>query len=202
MTIDEAFGGLEHGSIGFDEFARETMSYWESVAAMLRARWIMPAGVEAADLRQELLLGAWLAWRAYDPTRGVPLRTHATWNALAGAKRWLNGQRNAKRRSCHAQSRVEVRKVDVAPDEFSDSRGVAARVVDADFDATVDLIGRVRAARGYAGVMLREVAHAGGDVRAAAAVMVEHGTLDAFGVRSAREAAELIERAAARVFVN
>lgn len=188
--LEDAFDALQvEGVEAFDEFARSTDGYWSVLARTLHERWVMPAGVEASDIKQELLLSAWQAAIDYDPSRGVPMRTHVVWRAVHEARRWIHRQRNAKRRSCRAPSRCEYR----APEGAEEM----VFVVD-DLEGAIDAKRRIERQGGYARALLLATARAGGNVALAAAqVFAQHPTI---GCRNERDACVMIERAALVTF--
>lgn len=190
VRLEDAFDALQvEGIDAFDQFARRTDGYWSVLARTLHERWVMPAGVEPADIKQELLLHAWQAALNYDPSRGVPMRTHVVWRAVHDARRWIHQQRNAKRRSCRAPSRCEYR---LPEDGFE----AEARVDD--MVQVIDSKRRIEQQGGYARALLLATARAGGNVALAASrVFAEHPTL---GCATERDACALIERAALVTF--
>jgi DNA-directed RNA polymerase specialized sigma24 family protein len=85
------------GKITFNEFARETMPQWRSLAHYLLRRWRAPVWVEPEDVVQDLLEGAWRRLWDYDEARGVGIAGYLIYNATDYAKKKLHKTRNAKR---------------------------------------------------------------------------------------------------------
>jgi DNA-directed RNA polymerase specialized sigma24 family protein len=99
---------LRAGKINFNDFVRKTSSEWERLAAKLFRAYPSPDGVEVDDIFQEMVLHAWRAAVDWDSERGSDLTRYVTWTAYAYARRWLNGQRNAYRRSDHSPGRFPL----------------------------------------------------------------------------------------------
>ena len=59
---------LARGEISFDQFARETAPYW---SARANSRQYRGAGYDPDDVRQEMLIEAWKAYKTFDPERGA-----------------------------------------------------------------------------------------------------------------------------------
>jgi len=91
----DIWDAVTSGEADFSCFVRETMRDWERLAESLFARWAMPAGVEAIDIRQEMLTAAWKSAKKYAPDRGVTARRFLVWSAMAHAKRGMRMQRQA-----------------------------------------------------------------------------------------------------------
>lgn len=99
---------LHAGKISFDAFARATLREWERLASKLFRSYRLPSGVEQADIVQEMQLHAWQAVGEWDPTKGTTLTQFVTWTAYTRARRWVNVQRNAYRRSDHVPGRYPI----------------------------------------------------------------------------------------------
>lgn len=72
-TLRASLAALREGRIDFAQFVALTGATWERAAGYFLRRWPGQAAVCEEDLRQEILLAAWQAVRAWDPERGVPL---------------------------------------------------------------------------------------------------------------------------------
>ena len=83
------------GELSFPAFVRETLPYWRCAAADLIGRWDHPAGVDAEDLVQEMLLAAWQSIACADPNKG-DVRSWVIFGAVKAARRWFHRQRGAK----------------------------------------------------------------------------------------------------------
>jgi hypothetical protein len=100
---------LHGGRITFQKFERDTRRDWDKIAGKLYRKWSLPVGVGEEDVRQELLLGAWMGVfhpkSGWDPSRGVRIEVHVVWNACSWTKKWIHRQRQARRRDERAPSR-------------------------------------------------------------------------------------------------
>lgn len=111
--MDELLLALRCGRISFDLFERRTRPVWTALAENLLRRWRGPVAVSVDDMRQELMLGAWIFVAHWDPKRlgpdgqPVAIGRFVTFNACDKAKKWLHQQRNAYRRDDKSPSRVE-----------------------------------------------------------------------------------------------
>lgn len=85
------------GRLTFDQFARQTSTRWRYLADQLLRHWSAPAAVDADDLCQELLIGAWAVLPRWQPARGASIDRFVIFNAMTSAKRWLHVQRGVKR---------------------------------------------------------------------------------------------------------
>lgn len=114
---------LVDGVINFNTFERRTHTEWVKLAQHLFVRYPMPAGVELADVVQEIVMSAWRAVQSYDASRGSDLTSYVTWTAYAGARRWANEQRNSYRRGDHVPGRYPIPEshVGVIPCESDDA---------------------------------------------------------------------------------
>ena len=106
--LEAELAKLHRGRSSFDEFARATRGDWRRLAGYLRRRWQVPAAVEVEDVEQELLIAAWRAVDAWNPARGVTLRSYVVWTAATDAKKFLHRQRAALRRDDGAASRHDL----------------------------------------------------------------------------------------------
>lgn len=108
--MEEALSAFSKREISFDEFARRTAADWNRLATSVYRRWHrrMPLGVTVEDLRQELLLHAWLAVGDFDATRGVALKSFVVFMAMSKTTRFINQQRNSWRRNSDAESRYPI----------------------------------------------------------------------------------------------
>ncbi len=105
--IDAPLLALRCGRLSPDVFARRTHGLWTAQAKKLLQRWRGPVAVDVDDLRQELLLNAWIACGHWNPERGVTITRFVLYNAIDKAKKWLHQQRNAYRRDDKAPARME-----------------------------------------------------------------------------------------------
>lgn len=88
------------------EFLRAHRGEIRSLARAMVRRWKMPLAIEEADLEQELLLGAWQGWHAFEDGRGEMRRDlFALYRARQQVQRWVNEQRNSPRRDSKAAGR-------------------------------------------------------------------------------------------------
>lgn len=104
-NLAKPLSALRAGEMAFDRFARETKREWRAMAKALYDRWSTPTSVTAEDVEQEMLLAAWQHVEKWDPNRGVTLERYVVYNAHDRAKKWMNVQRDAARRSDKAPSR-------------------------------------------------------------------------------------------------
>lgn len=88
------------------EFLASRQREIRSLARSMVRRWKLPTAVEEGDLEQEMLLGAWQGWHAFEPGRGDMRRDlFALYRARQQVQRWINDQRNAARRNSKAPGR-------------------------------------------------------------------------------------------------
>lgn len=105
----------------FDQFAKESYLAWESIAKYLMRKWKCPAGVELADVIQELLLNAWRNIDKFDATRSSNYKRFLVFNATQYTKIWMQKQRNTFRRKDTEPARVPVLLEDISgPELFED----------------------------------------------------------------------------------
>lgn len=90
---------LRGRAITWDQFVRRTCVHWDRLAKHLDRRWVRSDALEVEDLRQELLMGALLGYRDYNPDhpRAPKLAVHVVWRAVAYATRALHHDRHAGR---------------------------------------------------------------------------------------------------------
>lgn len=110
----------------FQQFVHLTRDDWTRLARTIRKRWRIPPGVEFEDVRQEMLLAAWNAVGNWHEGNGMALAPFVVWKAVTRAKRWINGQRNAPRRSDRAASRYPVSFSVLMPADGDDVEAFAA----------------------------------------------------------------------------
>ncbi len=134
--IDAPLLALRCGRLSPDVFERRTRGLWTAQSKKLLQRWRGPVAVDVDDLRQELLLNAWIACGHWDPKRGVSITRFVLYNAIDKAKKWLHQQRNAYRRDDKAGPRFErpvssLNLSEYAEEHFFDSLAVPASAEDA-----------------------------------------------------------------------
>jgi DNA-directed RNA polymerase specialized sigma24 family protein len=98
----------------FTTLIRKRSEDFDKLTNYIAKRWVRPCWVDREDIRQEVLLGAWLAARRFDPTRGVPAARHMTYNAFDRGKKQLHkwraarGSRNRDAGSSTLESRIST----------------------------------------------------------------------------------------------
>lgn len=188
---------LRAGKTDFARFAASTSADFRRLARYLMRRWSSPSGVGPEDVEQELRLGAWEALVRWKPTGGMPLDRYVTWCAVASAKRWLHGQRAARRRSDRTESRFFL-----PLSAYGDGEHVPEQAVDPEQEDRIDRVksvGRVIAGLGpiESAIVLALVDHHG-DVDATTVEVYEDPKLRlACRIECERDAAALVRRAAA-----
>ncbi len=94
----------------FGEFVTSTASDFDRMSKDVFRRWRVPPGVDAEDVRQEMLLA--FAEKelvsTWDPSKGPSLAQYAIWQSYTSAKRYLHSQRAASRRDGKAPSRFPL----------------------------------------------------------------------------------------------
>lgn len=103
-----ALRALREKEITFAQFEQRTREDWNKLAGKMYRRWKLPPGVGEEDVRQEMLLRAWLAAHEFDPSRGKQIEDFVVWRACNGSAKHLHSQRNSLRRSGKAQSRFPL----------------------------------------------------------------------------------------------
>lgn len=130
--------------ITFDEFARRSARDWDRLAAKVYHCWVrkLPAGVSMEDIRQEMLLSAWIAVGEYDPSRGeMTLKQYVVYFAFSKALRFVHSQREAKRRDGKQPSRH--------PTLVFDTLGIDVDFLDSRETDTVDTDGLIDARKKF-----------------------------------------------------
>jgi DNA-directed RNA polymerase specialized sigma24 family protein len=107
-SFETRLHAVRAGSGTFADFVAATGDDWRKLAHHFLGRWSVPDAVEALDVEQEMLIGAWLAVGSWDPSRGNALDVHVRWRAITAAKKWIHRQRDALRRDDNAPSRHPV----------------------------------------------------------------------------------------------
>lgn len=111
--MEELLLALRCGRVSFALFERRTRPVWNALAENLLRRWKGPVAVSVDDMRQELIVGAWIFVAHWDPKRlgpdgkPVSVERYVVFNACDKAKKWLHQQRNAYRRDDKSPSRIE-----------------------------------------------------------------------------------------------
>lgn len=108
--MEGPLGRLRAGEIDLAAFLRETAPDWEAFAASLAGRWEVPPGLDAEDVRQEMLLalldkdlvGTW------DPARSVEISRYVVWGTATSAKAFIHKARGAARHRGTAKSRFPL----------------------------------------------------------------------------------------------
>jgi DNA-directed RNA polymerase specialized sigma24 family protein len=87
---------LRDGESTYEEFVHATQDRWQALARWLMRKWKVPVWVEAEDIVQELLLGAWHGLWEYEDTRGHrTLVGHVEYVAVDKAKKKMHKLRGA-----------------------------------------------------------------------------------------------------------
>lgn len=105
--LEQVLSALRKGEVSLDRFFREAHADLRRMSDALYKRWPLPPGVSAEDLYQQMCLSIiderrdleWEPGRTNKKGRLITLLTHVLYHAHVAAKRWLHGQRGAKRRS-------------------------------------------------------------------------------------------------------
>lgn len=84
------------GDQTFDAFARRTRGQWYGLATMLLRHHPAPVSVEAEDVVQVMLLGAWKFLQRYDFARSPDVGRFVQWNAIKRGRRYLLEQRRQR----------------------------------------------------------------------------------------------------------
>lgn len=114
--LEQALLGLREGSVSLGVFFREAETDLRRMAEALHKRWVLPPSVAAEDLFQQMCLSIceerrdleWIPGTRTKKGALIPIVTHVLYHAHVAAKRWLHGQRGAKRRSGKALSRFPI----------------------------------------------------------------------------------------------
>lgn len=97
------------GRITFNQFLVETNQDWQQIAKTLLSKW--PAPIEVEDVKQELMLWAWVFFDRFDPNRGVDLGRYLVFNAIDKAKKSIHVARGANRHGNADQSKSRLPKL-------------------------------------------------------------------------------------------
>lgn len=193
---------VRRGRSTFDEFVRATLDEWQRVAVYLRNRWSVPEAVEPRDVMQEMLLAAWVAVDAWEPSRGVTLRNYVMWKGITAGKKFLHRQRAALRRDGCAPSRHDVAESTLPA--LSSVSKLAGAAVEPEQECAV--YGTELLARFAAGATLRDavcvdaLVCTAGDVVAAAGLLYSNTAARvAFRFDSEADARRALVRAATRI---
>lgn len=97
--FERHFVALHDGDITFDEFARQTLPLWRSLAAQVHQRWRLPHWYSREETVQNFLFAAWKFVWEYDPkrSRGRSIQRFVVWNAYDKAKKAAHVARAARR---------------------------------------------------------------------------------------------------------
>ena len=98
---------MRSGRLSFEEFERRTRPIWTNIAQHLLRRWRAPLAVSVDDVRQELILHAWIFVGHWRKELNVNIVRYVQFNAIDKAKKWLHQQRNAYRRDDRSPGRIE-----------------------------------------------------------------------------------------------
>lgn len=91
-------GALARGEITRDQYVRETARDYDFLARRLEHFWELPRSIEHADIVQQLYLATFEHAPRWDPKR-APIGRYLVFNSMADTKKWLNGQRGARKGS-------------------------------------------------------------------------------------------------------
>jgi hypothetical protein len=215
QVMAQALEDLRAHRIDFAAFYARTQRDWERIAQDLYRRWPLPAGIEACDVEQDLLLAVHkerLVWR-WQPERGKSLVEFVVWNAQDKAKKEIHKTRDSKRRSGSAPGRFALPLSSLhregeegEQDQRQDEESAWASAHEDDRDAEIALGGlevftsvlNAMPCRRDREALLHLVA-AGGSVRdAAASILDDPGAAVACRVDTVREGERAVRVAAAR----
>lgn len=181
--MNEALNQLRDGMITFDDFARCTANDWNKLAGKMYVGWRrkLPVGVELNDLRQEMLVQAWIAaTRTFEPERGVPLKSYVVFTACSKTLRWIHKQRGAKRRDDSAPSRHPLSFAEITKAGESFDYDIIGSIED-DLDTLIDQRNRfeqgLASAQGVDLYSLVAVRQAGGDIVRAGELLFDETAL-------------------------
>ncbi len=127
---------LRDGAITFDEFERRTRPLWHYMSARLvrvQLRGFRVLGVGEEDVRQEMLLAAWVFTGKWDPRYGVEIDRYVIFNANDKAKKWLLSQAKRRDGKIRAPKLGERNTIEQEP-AFNRMRGVVEQRVSEGFD--------------------------------------------------------------------
>lgn len=106
--LDVVAHAARKGDIDFGEFAKQTAPWWGGRATKMARWYALPGWFERDDIRQELLLLAWLALEKYDAKRGTHLGGYLDWSACKGTLKRLHKVRGVNQHRRRGPSRFEV----------------------------------------------------------------------------------------------
>lgn len=109
MTIATSAKNLFFGRITFDQFLVETNQDWQQIAKTLLSRW--PAPIEVEDVKQDLMMWAWIFFDKFDANRGVDLGRYLVFNAIDKAKKAIHVARGANRHGNADQAKSRLPKL-------------------------------------------------------------------------------------------
>lgn len=96
IAMCRAAEALVEGKITFDVFVSRTSVEWRRVAARAFTRHVLPRGVQAEDVYQECILGAWFGAQGYDAARSGNPAGHLLGQAFYRAGKFCASQRGRK----------------------------------------------------------------------------------------------------------
>ncbi len=105
--MEEVLLAMRSGRLSFAEFERRTRPIWTNIAQHLLRRWRAPVSVSVDDVRQELIVHAWIFAGHWRKELNVTITRYVQFNAIDKAKKWLHQQRNAYRRDDRSPGRIE-----------------------------------------------------------------------------------------------
>lgn len=106
--MESGLNDVLDGRSSFDDFATEYDGQVTALSKWLYAKWQVPFCVSVDDIKQEVLAALAAAIVEWDETSPMSLYSYAVWCACTAAKRFINTQRCALRRSDKAPSRHPV----------------------------------------------------------------------------------------------
>lgn len=78
----------------FARFVEATDPAWVKLATFLHRRWPLPYGIDAEDVKQDMLLGAWRKLPLHDPAR-APFSDYVIFHGMDYATKRIHKQRGA-----------------------------------------------------------------------------------------------------------
>lgn len=87
ILFGRALTPVEVATLGGDFATLERDPRWSRFAGFILRRWRLPPWVTHEDVRQDLVIAAWLHVRKFDPARGVSADRYVEWNAITSAKK-------------------------------------------------------------------------------------------------------------------